>query len=641
VTGPKDEPGSSRAGVAPADPHTPAITDTGSVPPVAALLVGSGQPDDAPAPGRLRAVRRPGGKWGDVDQEPTSRRWSRVGAALAAGLALTASFPPMGWWFLAPVAVGALTLAVRGARLLRSYLLGFLFGLAFLVPLLTWSKVAGIDGWLILSVTQGLVLALVAPATTLVQRLRTWPVWVACVWVLAEAVRGRVPFGGFPWGRVAFSQGDSPFTPVAALGGAPLVTAVVALAGALLATSALSAWSALRARDAHVRDAHVRDAHTRAGMLRAGALAAGVLFVTLVGLAVPLPTGAQEGSVVVAAVQGNVPRTGLNALGQRRAVLQNHVAETERLAAEAAAGRVPQPDLVLWPENSSDLDPFTDDEAAALLTRAARAVRQPILVGAVLGGPGKGHVRNAALVWNPDGTFGPMYVKRHPVPFAEYLPFRSTLESLVHRFADDMPNDFLPGRAPGVLPLRGVTLADVICFEVAYDNLVRDAVDGGGRLIVVQTNNATFGRTGETWQQLAMSRLRAVEHGRSTVVVATSGISALILPDGRVVGESQWYTPDALVASLPLRSSRTVADRVGAVPELVLAAFAVAALVIAIRPPRKRVAGAAAQGGPGQDGSGRHGKGRHPEGPPSEPEGPPSEEASDGEDARSGVHADL
>ena len=97
------------------------------------------------------------------------------------------------------------------------------------------------------------------------------------------------------------------------------------------------------------------------------------------------------------------------------------------------------------------------------------------------------------------------------------------------------PTTSSPGRSPGVLTLRNVPLADVICFEVAYDNLVRDAVDGGGRLIVVQTNNATFGRTGETWQQLAMSRLRAVEHGRSAVVVATSGVSALIMPDGRIV----------------------------------------------------------------------------------------------------------
>ncbi|MGZ4666629.1 MAG: apolipoprotein N-acyltransferase [Frankiaceae bacterium] len=543
---------------------------------------------------------------------------------MAGGLALTASFPPVGCWLLAPIAVCALTLTVRGVRPLRSYLLGFLFALAFLVPLLTWSEVAGVDGWLILSVTQALILALVAPATTLVQRLHVWPAWVACVWVLAEAVRDRVPFGGFPWGRVAFSQGDSPFTPLAALGGAPLVTAAVALAGALLAAAALGARPAGRTRRARGR---------RERMALVG-LAAGAVLVTLAGLAVPLPTTPQHGDVVVAAVQGNVPRTGLDAFGQRRAVLRNHVAETERLAAQAAAGRVPQPDLVLWPENSSDLDPFVDAETAALLTEAARAVRQPILVGAVLRGPGKGHVRNTGLVWNPDGTAGPMYVKRHPVPFAEYLPFRSVLQSLVHRYADDLPNDFLPGRSPGVLTLRNVPLADVICFEVAYDNLVRDAVDGGGRVIVVQTNNATFGRTGETWQQLAMSRLRAVEHGRSVVVVATSGVSALIMPDGRIIDQSRWYTPDALVASLPLRSSRTVADRVGAVPEMVLAAFAVAVLAVAVRLPRTQASGA---GGPRTlrwVAVRRRAQNRHPA-------APRGEEASDGQPARSGVHADL
>jgi apolipoprotein N-acyltransferase len=173
-----------------------------------------------------------------------------------------------------------------------------------------------------------------------------------------------------------------------------------------------------------------------------------------------------------------------------------------------------------------------------------------------------------------------MYVKRHPVPFAEYLPGRAVLQRLIGRFAVDLPNDFVPGTAPGLLPITGphgtYRVADVICFEVAYDDLVRDAVDRNARILVVQTNNATFGRSGETYQQMAMSRLRSIEHGRSTAVVATSGRSALIAPNGDVVASSQLYTPDVLVRSLPLRSSRTVADRLGPAVEYLLIALGVA-----------------------------------------------------------------
>jgi apolipoprotein N-acyltransferase len=179
-----------------------------------------------------------------------------------------------------------------------------------------------------------------------------------------------------------------------------------------------------------------------------------------------------------------------------------------------------------------------------------------------------------------------MYVKQHPVPFGEYLPGRALLQRLVGRFADDLPNDFLPGHTPGRLALAGPAgtygIGDVICFEVAYDGLVRDTVDSHTRLLVVQTNNATFGRTGETYQQLAMSRLRSIEHGRSTAVVATSGMSALITPDGTVLQRSSLYAPAVLEAALPLRTTRTIADRVGAAPEYVLVGVALCGLGIAM-----------------------------------------------------------
>lgn len=491
----------------------------------------------------------------------------RLTAAAVSGLVLVLAFPPIGIWPLAPVAVAVIVLACRGAHARAAFGLGLVAGLAFFLPLLHWTSNVGADAWILLATSQAVAIGGLGVGLTLVTRLPGWPVWSAAAWVAQEAVRDRVPFGGFPWGRLAFSQGGTPFTGYAAWGGAPLVTFAVALGGGLLA------WAvAGLARRPRRRGATAGGATATLGIVAVATV--GIVAVAIVGILAPGPVPT-TGTATVALIQGNVPRLGLEFNAQRAAVLDNHVAATEQLGAAVRAGSQPRPDLVIWPENSSDLDPLTDAQATGAVDAAVRAVGVPVLVGAVLQGPGR-FIRNAGIVWDPVTGPGPSYVKRHPVPFAEYVPFRPILTALVGRFAM-VPNDFLAGSHPGVLTVGPVRLGDVICFEVAYDDLVRDVVTGGGQLLVVQTNNATFGRSGETTQQLAMSQVRAVEHGRTVLVAATSGISAVIGPDGRVIERSAVFTPDTLLRRVPLAVARTPADRVGAAPELLLTAIALVA----------------------------------------------------------------
>ncbi|MBA2767542.1 MAG: apolipoprotein N-acyltransferase, partial [Sporichthyaceae bacterium] len=379
----------------------------------------------------------------------------------------------------------------------------------------------------------------------------------ACLWVAQEAARDRLPFGGFPWGRLAFAETASPFTPFAALGGAPAVTWATALSAGLLALA-------------------VHHSRRGSGVPGVAAAVAGALAVPVVGLLLPPATGAER-EVTVALVQGGVPGVGMDFAGEREQVLRNHVEATRRLAAEVRAGRRPAPDLVVWPENASDIDPFTDDRARRLIEGAVRDVGVPVLVGAIVDGPGPRYVRNTGVVWDPQTGPGQRYVKRHPVPFGEYIPFRAQLSGWIERL-DQIPRDFFAGAAAGNLRLGPAEVGDVICFEVAYDGLVRDVVVGGADVLVVQTNNATYNGTGQPQQQLAMSRLRAVEHGRAVLVAATSGISAVIAPDGTVERQAQERTVRTLVAQVPLRDARTVATRLGAVPEGLLAGVALVGL---------------------------------------------------------------
>jgi apolipoprotein N-acyltransferase len=487
---------------------------------------------------------------------------SRAPASAAAGLLVWTSFPPLNWWPAAIAGVAMFALATRGGRYRGAALSGWLFGLGMFVPMLSFLRGLGLDAWLVLALGESVWFVLLGLAGRWLGHLRaTWPVAIALLWVAQEWARDRVPFGGFPWGRLAFGQAHGPLLPLAALGGAVLVTFVTALLGGMLGWLLLArrtAWAVLAA---------------------GGVAAAAVGGAAAVALPVAGTTTGGPARTVVALIQGNVPRLGLGEFDQRRAVTADHVAQTQALAADVAAGRVPRPDLVLWPENASDDDPFHDAIARAMIETAVRAVGVPVLVGAVLDGPGD-HVRNAAIVWSPTTGPGQIYVKRHLVPFGEYLPGRSVLTRLIGRFSL-IPHDFAAGTRPGVLQVGPANLADVICFEVADDSVVRDAVLGGGRLISVQTNNATYehigddGHGGETAQQLEMSRLRAVEHGRAVLVTATSGVSAVIAPDGRVLFRTGVFTPARLVADVPLRDPRTVADRLGAWPErgLVVAAL--------------------------------------------------------------------
>jgi apolipoprotein N-acyltransferase len=255
---------------------------------------------------------------------------------------------------------------------------------------------------------------------------------------------------------------------------------------------------------------------------------------------------------------------------------------------------------MIWPENATDIDPYRDAEVHGMINDAVAAVGVPTLVGAVVDSGPDGRPQNTGIVWDPATGPGETYIKRHLVPFGEYVPFRSLLERGVTRF-DRVPEDFAAGDDVGVLDVGPARLGDVICFEVAYDDVVRDTVTHGGEAIVVQTNNATYGHTGQTEQQLAISQLRAVEHGRAVLIAATSGISALVRPDGTIVDRSAEFTRDVIVGEAPLRTARTVADQVGEVPEWLLAAVGVVALALALRQNRRSGHKAAGTVGPRSD----------------------------------------
>jgi apolipoprotein N-acyltransferase len=508
---------------------------------------------------------------------PLRLLWA-LATALAGGLATAAAFPPAGIWPLAAAGPALLVVALAGRSLRASFCVGLVFGTAFFFPLLAWVVNVAWYAWVALAAAEAVIFGALALAQRLLLTLPAWPLGVAGWWVAAEALRDRWPFGGFPWGRLAMSQAAAPTRGWVAVGGAPLLTFVVALVGGTLAWLLLTAAAARRGPAAG-RGRPVPGPSARAAAMLAFAAAAGL---AVAAAALPLdPVPAGGTTAEVAAIQGNVPRARtLAAQLNDWMVTLNHVAATDKLAQRVKSGQEPAPDLVIWPENSTDIDPTLYPPVYQQIASASAAIDRPILVGAVLQNP----LRNAGLLWLP-GT-GPdlhaVYVKRRLVPFGEVIPFRSVLQKITS-LTQLQPVNFTPGHSSYVFRVGKIRLGDVICYEIGFDDLVRSEV-AGANLLTMQTNDATFerdGQTGESGQQLAMARIRAVEHDRAVVVASTTGYSAIIAPDGRLITSSGTWRQAELEARVPLVSYTTLADRVGPWPEYIIVALTLAAAAFA------------------------------------------------------------
>ncbi|WP_308126150.1 apolipoprotein N-acyltransferase [Nonomuraea ceibae] len=514
-------------------------------------------------------VDRAPGEPGPPAPPRAGRRRSRRDAAMRAGamsagsLLLYLAFPPLGWWPCAPLGLALIAASLYGAGPRRAAWLGYLGGLVFLFPALAWVRTVGDDVWLMLVGVESLFYAALAVAAALVLRLKWWPLWFAALWVAMEWLRGLVPIGGFPWARVAFSQGESVFTPYAALGGAPLVSFAATLCGALLA------YAVLR-----------RPAPGPKAALRRVAPVALALAVPLLGLAVPRP-GDEGRTVNVGIVQGNMPGRGMDIFGDEPAiVMKNHADGTRRIAQAVREGRLPRPDIVVLPENSTDIDPFRDAYAYRTIDESVKDVGVPTLIGAVVA-IGDDRRATRSLVWDPATGPGAHYDKQRLVPFGEYTPFKELVLALWDRAAL-VGRQSVAGTVPGDLKLGPVTVGAVNCYEVAYDDTVRGTVRAGGTPLVVQTNNATYAQSNLPAQQLAMSQLRAVEHNRAVVTAATTGISAFVTPDGKVSWQTRELVADQTVVTVPIRTEHTIATRVGALPEWALMVMGAAAVGVAV-----------------------------------------------------------
>ncbi len=494
-----------------------------------------------------------------------SKRGRLPGAVLKAALILAsaamawAAFPMLSLWVLLIPALALLSGVVDSSSPGTGFGWAGLWALAFFLPHISWMQIATDGTWLAWFALAGAQAFFIGLWGASFSAMGNWG-WArtafgeaaggALLWVTFEELRSRIPFGGFPWGKVAYPMVDSPLVALAPVGGEVLVSFVLVFAAILLR----------RAFGPHPRPTQP--------FVRLFALVT-ALALFILPLAITLPAGEQAGSVRAGLVQGNVERPMMETFSVPGKVTGNHVAATLEMMDQLGQMGKEAPQVVFWGENATDLDPRDDEMTQRLMEEASEAVGVPLVTGLME------YVGNESYnwigVWYPGVGFGPdFYGKQHPVPWGEYIPFR-TLTLWLATAAARISVDMVAVDNPGYLEVelndgQSLPMAVGICFEVAYEPIIAQGVRMGGQMIYIPTNNAHFQDSPESLQQLQMGQFRAAQFQRSTIQVSTNGVSAVVRPDGSIYKITQMEEPASLVADLPLRTSITLSAKMGEFP---------------------------------------------------------------------------
>jgi apolipoprotein N-acyltransferase len=470
---------------------------------------------------------------------PVLPLWAAILVALGAGPIMAAGFPGLDLWPLTFVGIALVLTTLIGRRSGSALLVGFIAGLSFYLIHIQWASLfLGLLPMSALSVLESLFFAVGAVAISLAYRWAPWvwpgrlgrlgllPVIVAGLWTAREAIASVWPYGGFAWGRAALSQSQSPINGLFGWLGVSGVSFVMVFVIAL-------AIEAVRFT----------------GMRKLARVTLAWAAIALIFLIPAWPVHT-DGTIRVAAVQGN-GKAGYFDKRQQGDLLNAQLEATLPLI-----GKKPV-DVVLWPESGTDIDPLESDYAASVFDFVSTVMHAPLVSGAITT---KGKlIYNSSLLWEAGKGAVDVYNKRHPVPFGEYVPDRAFWRPFAPNLIDLVRRGYTPGTTDAVFNINGIIAGINICFDISDDELLSESVRDGAQVIFAQSNNADFGRTDESVQQLAIARVRAIELGRSVVNISTVGTSAIILADGSTLDQLTWFKPGTMVDDVPTSSSATPA----------------------------------------------------------------------------------
>ena len=415
-------------------------------------------------------------------------------AVIFAALAAFA-FEPCGIWLFAVIGMaGWFTLLTQNGLKNRIFI-SYIFGACLLLINQHWTGIyVGNIPWLILCFSQALIF--IIPALFVQKNTKNTHLMFALSYVLTELLLRTVPFTGFGWTRLSFTQVESPLSIIYPIGGVALVAFFLALI-----SSARSIKSFVIAS----------------------------LFLAICWF---IPANVQTTAPIsIALVQGGVVNLGLDFNSKPQEVFKRHLDQS------ILSIKPNEVDLVIWPENAVDVDVNTNPQVNDSIKKLSLMLNTPILVGGVtksIKGP-----RNQAILYNSDK--GQIYTKRYLTPFGEYLPLRSLAEK-VSKYSNQI-TDFQAGEQNTIFNVNASRFNTLICYELINDVFVAEAKND---FLVIQTNNATFGDTNQLDQQLNIARVRALESARDIAYVSTTGTTSFISSQGEILSSLDKFKPATL-----------------------------------------------------------------------------------------------
>lgn len=472
-------------------------------------------------------------------------RW-RLGAVLGAGAVTAFSLPPWGWWPLSYLGIALFAWISRSAsqRPRDQFMLGMVFALGWFAPGMGWMWFLTPPGYLIAVL---LFAAFHGVAAFITSRSEHPTLTGPLAHTLAEALRFSFPFGGVPLASLAVAQASSPFVGLSRIGGPLLLTYVVWQIGFVVAR-----WPFATPRR------HVPIA------------LAALIVVFAVGTFAPHGSDTQT-SLRIAFVQGGGPQGTLAISTNSRDVVERHLAATRLISSSE------QLDMVVWPENVIDVDSFYESVEREEIAAEAKRLNAPFVVGITEDVDAK-FFTNAQIVVNQDGTLGDRYDKVRRVPFGEFVPLRGVLEWLGAP-VDRIPRDAQAGTDIASLRVADTTIGVAISWEVFFSGRANEGIDAGGSMLVNPTNGSSYTGTVLQSQQIASSRLRAIETGRWLVQVSPTGFSAFVSPEGKVFDRTGVSEQQVVIRDVPQRTGSTLYSQLGDQPIIILLTALVASLL--------------------------------------------------------------
>jgi apolipoprotein N-acyltransferase len=491
---------------------------------------------------------------------PAARLARRVALPLLGGALIAVSLPPFGIWPLAILGVAALSRSLEGARWRVRLGAGFLAGLGQFAIGLAWASQFSAGGYGALTLVESLF---IAAACALTPPGRGRVVGLVGLLTLAEIGRETWPFGGLPLGGIDLGQAGGPLVYTARLGGSLLVSGVTYLAGVGLGE--LARWEA--------------DLRTTLRRCLGGAAMLALAIALAIAGSLASDGGPPVKMIRVAIVQGG----GKRGLSQ----LQVPPVTVYRAALTPTKKLKPPLNLVLWPEDVVAVGPGVSVAGSErTLGDLARRLHTTLVAGYTIP-VGATQFRNEMVAFGPTGKVVASFEKVHRVPFGEYVPWRSFFSHLANLSA--VPRDAIPGTGSGMIATPAGRLAVMISFEVLFPDRGRSGVRAGGELILVPTNTSSYSNSQAPTQELAASRLQAIEEGRDVLQAAPTGFSAVISNDGAVLQRSPLGPADVIEATVPMRKGATVYETFGDLPVTVLAFLAALAGYVCTDKARRRL----------------------------------------------------